>query len=135
MKPREWVNEHREELRKEFEVFEALVDTGSTYCVIEKSIAEDLGVPTLEVLHLWQMGESLNVPRIKLRAMYNEAEYEIEGLIVEVKASYKRPMLREEECTRPESPHPLANQIVIGKTLLDKLPEQEYRGLFKRMRR
>ena len=26
--------------RKEFELFEALVDTGSSYCVIEKSIAD-----------------------------------------------------------------------------------------------
>jgi predicted aspartyl protease len=121
------------EVKKEFEVFEALVDTGSTYCVIEKSIAEDLGLPTLEVLHLWQMGESLNVPKTKLRVRYNEEEYGIEGLIVEVKASYKRPILKGEECTRPESPHPLANRIVIGKTLLDKLPEEGYRELFKRV--
>lgn len=47
---------------KEYEVFEALVDTGSTYCVIEKSIAEGLGLKTLNVIHLWQMGEPLNVP-------------------------------------------------------------------------
>lgn len=118
------------EIKKEFEVFEALVDTGSTYCVIEKSIAENLGLSTLEVLHLWQMGESLNVPKTKLRIKYEGKEYEIEGLIVEVKTSYKRQMLPEEECTRPESPHPLTNRIIVGKTLLDKLPEQEYRKLF-----
>ena len=85
------------EVKKEFEVFEALVDTGSTYCVIEKSIAEDLGLSTLEVLHLWQMGESLNVPKTKFRVRYNEEEYGIEGLIVEVKASYKRHILKGEE--------------------------------------
>lgn len=119
-------------VEKEFETFETLVDTGSTYCVIEKSIAEDLGLPTLEVLHLWQMGESLNVPLTKLRVRYNEEEYEIDGLIVEVKASYKRPILRGEECTRPASPHPLANRIVAGKTFLDKLPQQKYKELFER---
>jgi len=43
------------EIKKEFEIFEALVDTGSTYCVIEKSIADGLGLRTLEILHLWQM--------------------------------------------------------------------------------
>ena len=120
-------------VKKEFEIFKALVDTGSTYCVIEKSIAEELGLPALSILHLWQMGESLNVPRTKLRVRYNEEEYEIEGLIVEVKASYKRPIQQEEECTRPESPHPIANRIVVGKTLLDKLPEHEYRKLFQRV--
>ena len=120
-------------VKKEFEIFEAFVDTGSTYCVIEKSIAEELGLSALSILHLWQMGESLNVPLTKLRVRYNEEEYEIEGLIVEVKASYKRPILQEEECTRPESPHPLANRIVVGKTLLDKLPEHEYRKLFQRV--
>ena len=119
-------------VKKEFEVFEALVDTGSTYCVVEKSIAEELGLPTLEVLHLWQMGESLNVPKTRLRVRYSEEEYQIDGLIIEVKVSYKRPMLKTEECTRPKSPHPLANRIVVGKTLLDKLPEQEYGELFQR---
>ena len=49
------------EVKKEFVLFEALVDTGSTYCVIEKSIAESVGLKTLEVLHLWQMGDSLKM--------------------------------------------------------------------------
>ena len=48
-------------------------------------------------------------------------------------ASYKRPILQEEGCTRPESPHPLANRIVVGKTLLDILSEHEYRKLFQRV--
>lgn len=99
------------EIKKEFEIFEALVDTGSTYCVIEKSTAEKLGLRALEVLHLWQMGESLNVPKTELKIRYEGKKYNVEGLIVEVKASYKRQMLPEEECTRPESPHPLSNRI------------------------
>ena len=118
------------EVRKEFEVFEALIDTGSTYCVIEKSIAESLGLKTLELLHLWQMGEPLNVPKTILRIRYEGRKYRVEGLIVEVKASYKREMLPEEKCTRPTSPHPLSNRIVVGKTLFDKLPEKDYRKLF-----
>lgn len=118
------------EIKKGFEVFEALVDTGATYCVVEKSIAESLGLPMLGILHLWQMGDSLNIPQTKLRVKYEGKEYEIDGLIVEIKASYKRPMLPKEECSRPESPHPLTSQIVVGKTLLDKLPGQVYRELF-----
>lgn len=122
-----------DEIKKEFVLFESLVDTGSTYCVIEKSIAEATGLRPLKVLHLWQMGESLNVPKTELRVRYNGKEYEIEGLIVEVKASYKRQRFPDEECTRPESPHPLTNRIIVGKTLLDKLPEEEYARLFQRI--
>lgn len=85
------------ELKKEFEIFEALVDTGSTYCVIEKSIAEKLGLPMLSILHLWQMGESLNVPQTKMKIEYEGKEYAVDGLIIEVKASYKRPILEKEK--------------------------------------
>jgi len=119
------------EIKKEFEVFEALIDTGSTYCVIEKSISDSLGLQTLGVLHLWQMGGPLNVPKTKLKIRYRDKEYDVEGLIVEIKTSYKRQMFPEEECTRPESPHPLTNRIIIGKTLLDKLPKDEYENLFQ----
>jgi len=120
------------EVKKEFELFEALVNTGSSYCVIEKSIANALGLETNGILHLWQMGEPLNIPLTKARCRYREKEYEVGGLIVELKDSYKRPILPEEKCTRPESPHPLTNRVIIGKTLLDKLSEEEYTKLFKR---
>ena len=123
----------RNEIKKEFEVFEALIDTGSTYCVIEKSIADSLGLQTLGILHLGQMGGPLNVPKTKLKIRYRDKEYDVEGLIVEIKTSYKRQMFPEEECTRPESPHPLTNRIIIGKTLLDKLPKDEYENLFQRV--
>jgi predicted aspartyl protease len=118
------------EIKKEFEVFEGLVDTGATYCVVEKSIAERLGLPSLNVLHLWQMGDALNVPRTIIRVRYGKKEYKIESLIVEIKTSYKRPILPEEKCMRPESPHPLTNRIVVGKSFLDKLTKEEYRKLF-----
>ena len=119
-------------VKKEFELFEALVDTGSSYCVIEKSIADALGLEMDGILHLWQMGEPLNVPLAKLRCRYKGEEYMIEGLVVEIKDSYKRPMLPEEECTRPESPHPLTNRVIIGNTFIDKLSEEEYTKLFGR---
>lgn len=38
-------------VKKEFELFEALVDTGSSYCVIEKSIADALGLEMDGILH------------------------------------------------------------------------------------
>jgi hypothetical protein len=120
------------EVKKEYELFEALVDTGSTYCVIEKLIADALGLKGGGILHLWQMGEPLNVPLTKLRCKYEGKEYEIDGLIVEIKESYKRPILPEEKGTRPESPHPLTNRVIIGNTLIDKLSEEEYAKLFKR---
>jgi len=118
--------------KKEFELFEALVDTGSSYCVIEKSIADALGLEKDGILHLWQMGEPLNVPLTKLRCRYGEKEYKVEWLIVEIKNSYKRPILPEEECTRPESPHPLTNRVIIGNTFTDRLSEEEYTKLFER---
>jgi hypothetical protein len=64
--------------------------------------------------------------------MYKGEEYMIEGLVVEIRDSYKRPMLPEEECTRPESPHPLTNRVIIGNTFIDKLSEEEYTKLFGR---
>ncbi|ODS36054.1 MAG: hypothetical protein A7315_14490 [Candidatus Altiarchaeales archaeon WOR_SM1_79] len=122
------------EVKKEYELFEALVDTGSSYCVIEKSIADALGLDANGILHLWQMGEPLNVPLTGLRCRYRKKEYAVDGLIVEIRGSYKRPMLSEEECecTRPESPHPLTNRVIIGKTFLDKLSKEEYTKLFER---
>ena len=116
--------------RKDFVAFEAIVDTGATYCVIEKSIAEELNLKPDEILHLWQMGEALNIPKTKVRLRYEKKEYLIDALIVEIKESYKRVILPKEKCTRPESPHPLSNRIVIGKSLLDRLPSNEYRKLF-----
>jgi len=119
------------EIKKEYEIFEALVDTGSTYSVIEKDIAEGLGLQTLNILHLWQMGDPLNVPLTKIRARYDEEEYEIDGLIIEIKESYKRSMLPEEECTRPQSPHPLTNRVIVGNSLLDKLSKEKLEEIFK----
>jgi len=116
--------------REEFETFESLVDTGSTYCVIEQSIAETLGLKPLDILHLWQMGDPLNVPKTNLKARYGGAEYPIEGLIIEIKESYKRPIIEGERCTRPEASHPLTNRIVVGKSLLDKIPDEEYKEIF-----
>lgn len=116
--------------KKEFVTFEAIVDTGATYCVIEKCIADELGLVPLEVLHLWQMGEALNIPRTKMRVRYRKKEYLVEGLMVEIKESYKRPIMAKEKCTRPDSPHPLTNRIIIGKSLLEKLPKSEYKKLF-----
>lgn len=119
------------EIKKEYELFEALVDTGSTYCVVEKIIAESLGLQTLNVLHLWQMGEPLNVPLTKIKIRYNNKEYRVDGLIIEIKESYKRSILLGEECTRPESPHPLTNRVIVGNSLLDKLPKEKLEEIFK----
>lgn len=117
-------------IENEFELFEAIVDTGSTYCVIEKGLSDNLGLESGDVLHLWQMGNALIVPKARMKLRYKGNEYDVEGLIVEIKQSYKKPITKEEFCTRPESPHPLTNRIIIGKSLLDKLSPNDYRELF-----
>lgn len=116
--------------REEFQIFECIVDTGATFCVVEKTIAEELGLFSLEILHLWQMGEALNIPKTRMKIRYKGEVYLVEGLIVEIRESYKRPILAKEKCTRPESPHPLTNRIIIGQSFLDKLSPPEYRKLF-----
>lgn len=116
--------------KEEWEEFEALVDTGSTYCIIEKSLAQNLGLKPLDILHLWQMGDPLNVPKTSLKARYGGAEYHLKGLIIEIKETHKRPIIEGERCTRPKAPHPLTNRIIVGKSLLDKIPDKEYKKIF-----
>ncbi len=68
----------------EFELFESIIDTGSTYCVIEKQIADKLGLESGDILHLWQMGNALAVPKTKMKLRYKRTEYDVDGLIVEI---------------------------------------------------
>lgn len=116
-------------IEDEFELFEAIVDTGSTYCVIGKQTTDNLGMET-KILQLWQMENTLIVPKAKIKLRYNGNGYDVGGLMVEIEESYKQPIAREEFCARPASPHPLTNRIVIGKSLLDKLSKEEYKELF-----
>jgi len=39
--------------KKRYELFEAIVDTGATFSVIAKHIADEIGIPFQESIHLW----------------------------------------------------------------------------------
>lgn len=116
--------------RRRFEKLEAIVDTGSTLCVIEKSLSVRLGLPQQEIKHLWQMAGPLNAPATTLRLRFMGKVYVVRGLIVEIKPSHKQWVSEDEKCTRPEPPHPLTNALVLGKSFLDQLPAPLHRSLF-----
>ena len=112
-------------IRRLYEVFEALVDTGATFCVIAEHITEKMGYVAGEKVHLWQVDSPLTLSKSTLRIKYGEKEHDVEAVIVNIREDYLRLALSNEKCKRPVSPHPLTSRIILGKSFLDKLSESE----------
>jgi len=112
-----------------YEVFEAIVDTGATFCVIARHIARKIGYLPQEKIHLWQVNGPLMLSKSTIRINYKEREYHVGGVIVDIQKDYLRSSTPKEKCKRPITPHPLASRIILGKTFLDKLTENERRQI------
>jgi len=112
-------------IKKLYEIFEAIVDTGATFSVIAEHIAQEMGYQPQEKIHLWQVNSPLTLSKSTLKIKYQEREHHIEGVIVDIHKDYLRSATPNEKCKRPNTPHPLTSRIILGKTFLDKLTENE----------
>jgi len=108
-----------------YETFEAIVDTGATFCVIAEYIAQKMGYQPKEKIHLWQVNSPLTLSKSTLKIKYKEGEHHAEAVIVDIHRDYLRSATQNERCKRPVTPHPLTSRIILGKTFLDKLTETE----------
>ena len=115
--------------KRRYELFEAIVDTGATFCALAKHLADEIAVPFLGSMHLWQVNGPLTLTKIKLTIKYRESELRLDGVIVELPQDYLRLGTREEKCKRPLTPHPLSNRIIVGKNFLETLSEEERRQI------
>jgi len=112
-----------------YEIFEAIVDTGATFCVIARHIARKMGYLPKEKIHLWQVNSPLTLSKSTIKIKYEEREHDVDGVIVDIQKDYLHSSTPKEKCKRPITPHPLASRIILGKTFLDKLTESERREI------
>jgi len=115
-------------VKKLYELFEAIVDTGATFCVMAEHIARKMGVVPREKegkIHLWQVDGPLVLSESIFRIRYREKEQNVEVVIVSLCEDYLRLATPNEICERPTTPHPLTSRIILGKSFLDKLGEGE----------
>jgi len=112
-------------IEKQYETFEAIVDTGATFCVMAEHIADKMGCQAQEKIHLWQVNSPLTLSKSTLKIKYKQKEHHAETVIVDINKDHLRPATPNEKCKRPPTPHPLASRIILGKTFLDKLTETE----------
>jgi len=111
------------------QVFEAIVDTGTTFCVIARHIARKMGYLPKEKIHLWQVNSPLTLSKSTMKIKYEEREHDVDGVIVDIQKDYLRSSTPKEKCKHPVTPHPLASRIILGKTFLDKLTGSERREI------
>ncbi|MFQ5710387.1 MAG: hypothetical protein ACE5GD_01265 [Candidatus Geothermarchaeales archaeon] len=108
-------------VKKRYELLEAIVDTGATFC----AIADETGLPTNESIHLWQVNAPLTSAKTTLKIRYRESEHNVDGVVIDIAKDYLRPATPNEKCKRPLTPHPLSNRIILGKNFLEKLSKEE----------
>ena len=111
--------------KKRYELFEAIVDTGATFCALAKHIADETGLPFHGSIHLWQVNGPLTLTKTKLKIRYGKSEHHLDGVIVDLSRNYLRTATPEEKCKRPLTPHPLSSRIIVGKNFLEKLSDKE----------
>jgi len=87
--------------KKRYELFEAIVDTGATFCALAKHIANKTGLPLQESIHLWQVNSPLTLVKTILKIRYGKGEHYVDGVIVNIARNYLRPATPDEKCKRP----------------------------------
>jgi len=112
-------------IKKLYEIFEAIVDTGATFCVLAGHIAQIIGYKPEDKVHLWQCNGPLVPSTSTLKLRYKKKEYSVESVIIDIDKNYLQSAKADEQCTRPVTPHPLASRIILGKSFLEKLTESE----------
>lgn len=125
-----WV-ELFDNIKKEFKLFQAIIDTGASKTTLAAHIAREFGIPIRgNLLHHWQANCPLVGIEIPLRIKYNQQIYEIKANCIEIEKKYLRNMEPTEECTRPEYFHPLKYRILLGLDFIDSISEKEKLELF-----
>ena len=119
--------------KKRYELFEAVVDTGATFCALAKHIADEIGLPVHEPIHLWQVNGPLTLTKTTLRIRYGKSENHVDGVIVDIARNYLRPATPDEKCKRPLTPHPLTSRIILGKNFLEKLSEDDRKEILSHL--
>ena len=117
--------------KKRYELFEAIVDTGATFCAIAKHIADEIGLPLQDSIHLWQVNSPLTTTKTTLKIRYRKSENRLDCVIVDVAGGYLRPATPDEKCKRPLTPHPLSSRIIVGKNFLEKLSEEDRKEILR----
>ena len=120
-------------VKRLYGLFDVIVDTGATFCVIGKHVSDKLGLARAERLHLWQVDSPLILSRAILKIRYQEVEYSVEGVVADIDEDYLRPATANEICKRPQAPHPLMSRIILGNSFLDRLTEAQRKGIFARL--
>ena len=103
---------------KRYELFEAIVDTGATFCALAKHMADKTGLPLQESIHLWQVNSPLTLTKTTLKIRYGKSEHHVDGVIVNIARNYLHPATPDEKCKRPPTPHPLSSRIIAGKNYI-----------------
>lgn len=117
-------------VHKEYHIFEAIVDTGASFCVIPKHVADRIGfTEERKKVHMWQVCDPLVLTKGKINTRFREKLYGVEAVVVDIPSKYQRDIIRGEECTRPEHRNPLSNRIILGENFLNKLSETERRQI------
>lgn len=112
--------------RDDYVVIEAIIDTGASVCVLAQHLAEELGVAVrTETSHLWQVRDPLVLCQATVPVRHHHRLYQAQATVVDIPESYRRPIQYGEECTRPSSPHPLTERMIIGESFLNQLPIEE----------
>jgi hypothetical protein len=118
-------------LNRAWVLFEAIVDTGATYCGIAEHVAHKLGLEEREEVHLWQVENPAVSSIVLLKLRFGQKSYEVETIAVKIKEEYRRDATPDEDCTRPFHPHPLTARVLLGLNFLQLLPIEEYEGLMR----
>ena len=114
--------------RDDYVVVEAIIDTGASVCVLAQHVAEELGIAVkTEFSHLWQVRDPLVLHQATVTIHYERRLYQARATVVDIPEPYRRPIQSGEECTRPSSPHPLTERMIVGESFLNQLPVEERR--------
>lgn len=118
-------------LRRRYQLFEGLIDTGASVCAIAKHIARQLGLQLLkERRHLWQVRDPLVLNTTLMNIRYENREYlEVVAAVIDIPEEFQRDALPSEECTRPLRANPLSAAIILGDSFFNKLTNGEKKKL------
>lgn len=109
---------------------EAIIDTGASVCVVPAHVAKALGLALEpDVSHLWQVRDPLTLHQATLNIRYNNQPYNVEAAVVDIPPASRRIATPEEHCTRPQTPHPLTQRIIIGESFLRQLPPEDRQAI------
>lgn len=125
-----WV-ELFDNIKKEFKLFQGIIDTGASKTTVAAHISKELGIPIKgSLLHHWQANCPVIGTEIPLKIKYKGGIYEIKANCIEIEGKYLRNIQPTEECSRPEYFHPLKYRILLGLDFIDSISQKDKLELF-----